>query len=167
MKTQKQTGKASRKKIWTGRIMSSAAVLFMLFDSITKLLKTPQVVDATAQLGYPASLIPVIGLILFILTILYIIPITSIFGAILLTGYLGGAVASNLRILSPLFSNTLFPIYFAVILWGGLFLRNSLIHKFVPFVKENDSSFNWYKHCRLWSLLFLITWITILFYRII
>ncbi len=131
----KQTGEFSTKKLWAGRIMSSIAVLLILFDSITKLLETPQVINATAKLGYPVNLIPVIGLILLILTILYIVPLTSILGAILLTGYLGGAVASNLRIMNSLFSNKLFPIYFAIILWGGLFLRNSFIHRFVPFIK--------------------------------
>lgn len=124
------------KKIWTGRIMSAFAVLFMLFDSITKLMKTPQVVEATANLGYPESMIPIIGLILLVLIILYVIPNTTIFGAILLTGYLGGAVASNLRIMSPLFSNTLFPIYFAIILWGGIYLRDDLIREFIPFRKK-------------------------------
>lgn len=121
------------KKVWTGRILSGFAVLFMFFDSITKLLETPQVVQGTAKLGYPVSLIPVIGTILLLLTILYVIPRTSIFAAILLTGYLGGALASNLRIMSPLFSNALFPVYFAVILWGGIYLRDELISQFIPF----------------------------------
>ncbi len=140
MKPDEQTtplsARKAGKKIWTGRIMSAVAVLFMLFDSISKLIKTPQVVEATAKLGYPESMIPVIGTILLILTVLYVVPRTSIFGAILLTGYLGGAVASNLRIMSPLFSNILFPIYFAVILWGGIYLRDDLISEFIPFRKK-------------------------------
>ncbi len=125
------------KKILIGKIMSGIAILFLMFDSITKLLKTPQVVEGTVKLGYPISEIPVIGLILLILTIFYIIPRTSIFAAILITGYLGGAVASGLRIMSPLFSNTLFPIYFAVILWGGLYLRDDLIKQFIPFRRKD------------------------------
>ena len=120
-------------KVLVGRILSGLAVVFMLFDSITKLLMTPQVVQGTTKLGYPVSTIPVIGAILLVFTVLYIIPKTSIFAAILLTGYLGGAVASNLRIMSPLFSNTLFPIYFAIILWGGIYLRYNILHEFIPF----------------------------------
>ena len=122
-------------KILISRILSGIAILFMLFDSITKLIKTPQVIEGTVKLGYPVSEIPVIGLILLILTILYIIPRTSIFAAILITGYLGGAVASGLRIMCSLFSNTLFPVYFAVFLWGGIYLRDDLIKKFIPFRK--------------------------------
>ena len=108
----------------------------MLFDNITKIMKTPQAVEGTTKLGYSVNMIPVIGIILLILMMLYVIPRTSIFGAILLTGYLGGAVASNLRIVNPLFSNTLFPIYFAVILWGGIYLQNVLIGQFITFRKR-------------------------------
>lgn len=136
MEPNKQTESVSKKKLWTARIMSGICVLFMLFDSITKLLKTPQVIQATVKLGYPASLVQIIGLVLLILTILYVIPRTSIFAAILLTGYLGGAVASNLRMMNPLFSQTLFPVYFAVILWGGLYLRDDLLRKLIPLKKE-------------------------------
>ena len=126
------------KKILTGRILSGIAVLFMLFDSITKITEAPQVIKASVKLGYPASTVQVIGIILLILIILYVIPRTSIFGAILLTGYLGGAVASNLRIMNPLFSSTLFPVYFAIILLGGIYLRDDLIREFIPFRKETD-----------------------------
>ncbi len=124
-------------KILISRILSGIAILFMLFDSITKLIKTPQVIEGTVKLGYPVSEIPVIGLILLILTILYIISQTSIFAAILITGYLGGAVASGLRIMSPLFSSTLFPVYFAVIVWGGLYLRDDFIKQFIPFRRKD------------------------------
>ena len=135
MKSYTSTATASKKKVIIGRIMSGIAVSFMLFDSITKILKTPQVMQASVKLGYPENTIPIIGLILLVLTIIYIIPRTSIFGAILLTGYLGGAVASNLRIMNPLFSNTLFPIYFAVLVWGGIYLRDNFISQFIPFRK--------------------------------
>jgi len=123
-------------KIWTGRILSGFAVLFLLFDSITKILKAPQVMQASAKFGYPDYYIPVIGTLLLVLVILYVIPRTSIFGAILLTGYLGGAVEANLRTFSPFFSNTLFPVYFAVIVWGGIYLRDDLIKQFIPFRKR-------------------------------
>lgn len=135
MKSDTSSASVSEKKVIIGRIMSGIAVLFMLFDSITKILKTPQVMQASVKLGYPENTIPIIGLILLVLTIIYIIPRTSIFGAILLTGYLGGAVASNLRIMNPLFSNTLFPIYFAILVWGGIYLRDNFISQFVPYRK--------------------------------
>ena len=138
MKSDTSSVSVSEKKIIIGRIMSGIAVLFMLFDSITKILKTPQVMQASVKLGYPENTIPIIGLILLVLTIVYIIPRTSIFGAILLTGYLGGAVASNLRIMNPLFSNTLFPIYFAILVWGGIYLRDNFISQFVPFRKTES-----------------------------
>lgn len=138
MKSDTSSALVSEKKVIIGRIMSGIAVLFMLFDSITKILKTPQVMQASVKLGYPENTIPIIGLILLVLTIIYIIPRTSIFGAILLTGYLGGAVASNLRIMNPLFSNTLFPIYFAILVWGGIYLRDNFISQFVPFRKTES-----------------------------
>ncbi len=124
-------------KIWIGRIMSGFAVLFLLFDSITKILKAPYVMQASAKFGYPTQYIPAIGATLLVLTILYVIPRTSIFAAILLTGYLGGAVEANLRTFGPFFSNTLFPVYFAVFVWGGIYLRDDLIKQFIPFRKKN------------------------------
>jgi len=123
-------------KIWIGRVLSSIAVLFLLFDSITKILKSPQVMEASAKFGYPDYYIPAIGTLLLVLIVLYVIPRTSIFGAILLTGYLGGAVEANLRTFSPFFSNTLFPVYFAVIVWGGIYLRYDIIHSFIPFNRK-------------------------------
>ena len=131
-----KTGNESGKMIWTGRIMSGISVLFMLFDSITKIIKAPQSIEGTVSLGYPATLVPVIGLILFILTIIYIIPRTSFLGAVLLTGYLGGAVASNFRLMNPLFSHTLFPVYMAVLIWGGLYLRDNFIKQLIMFRKK-------------------------------
>ncbi len=124
-------------KIWIGRILSGLAVLFLLFDSITKILQAPYVMQASAKFGYPTQYIPAIGATLLVLIILYVIPRTSIFGAILLTGYLGGAVEANLHVLSPFFSNTLFPVYFGVIVWGGLYLRDDLIKQFIPFRKKD------------------------------
>ncbi len=125
-------------KIWIGRILSGFAVLFMLFDSVTKILQNPFVMQASAKFGYPAYYVPLIGIVLLCLTILYIIPKTSIFAAILLTGYLGGAVEANLHAFSPFFSNTLFPVYFAAIIWGGIYLRDDLIKQFIPFRKRKS-----------------------------
>lgn len=129
------SGSVSRKRLWTGRVITALAVLFMLFDSITKLIKVDAVVKASAQLGYPEGAIPVIGGILLVCVVIYLTPKTSLLGAILLTGYLGGAVASNLRIGSPLFSNVLFPVYFGVLVWGGLLLRDQRLRALFPLRK--------------------------------
>ena len=122
-----QAAPISKKRLWAGRVISAIIVLFLLFDSITKLIKVDQVLKASARLGYPESLIPVIGVILLACIILYVIPQTCVLGAILLTGYLGGAVASNLRAGDPLFE-TIFPIIFGVLAWAGLFLRDDRLH---------------------------------------
>ena len=115
----------SKKGRWAGRIISALVVLFLVFDGVTKVLKLAFVMAASAQFGYPERLIPVIGTILLIFTAIYVIPRTSILGALLLTGYLGGAVEAQLRIGSPLFSQTLFPVYFCVFVWAGLLLRDA------------------------------------------
>jgi DoxX-like protein len=114
---------ASKRQLWTGRVMSALVVLFLLFDGVTKLLRLPMVVEATRRLGYPESSIQVIGVILLVCTVLYAIPTTAVLGAVLLTGYLGGAVATNLRVGNPLFSHVLFPVYMGALLWAGLLLR--------------------------------------------
>lgn len=119
-----------RGAVWTGRIISGFVVLFMLFDSITKITMNPYVVKASASLGYPVATIPVIGTILLACVVLYIVPRTSIIGAVLLTGYLGGAVASNLRISMPLLSNIFFPVYFGILVWAGLYLRSRKVREF-------------------------------------
>lgn len=94
-------------------------------------MKPEPVIKGTMELGYPGSMITPIGIILLICTILYTIPRTSLLGAILLTGYLGGAVASNFRIESPLFTHTLFPVYFAILLWAGLYFRNASLQRLI------------------------------------
>ena len=133
MEDTNKTKKTSKSAIRTGYVLTYIAVLFLLFDSITKIIKADQVVKATAQLGFPVEDIPVIGTILLVCVIIYVIPKTSVFGAILLTGYLGGAVVTNLRISAPLFSNVLFPVYMGIIVWGGIFLRDGLLRKIIPF----------------------------------
>jgi hypothetical protein len=115
------------KRIWTGRIISGIVVLFLIFDGVTKLMIINPVVQGMHQLGYPVQLAPVIGTILLVCVVLYVIPRTAPLGAILLTGYLGGAVASQFRIGMPLFTYTLGPIYVAVLAWGGLYLRDSRV----------------------------------------
>jgi hypothetical protein len=122
-----QTAGVSKKRPWAGRIMSAIVVLFLVFDATIKLMVIDPVVKGMAELGYPVSLAPVIGIILLICTAVYVIPRTAPLGAMLLTGYLGGAVASQLRIGKPLLGFTLFPIYVAVLAWGGLYLRDSRV----------------------------------------
>lgn len=114
----------SKKLIWTGRIISALVVLFMLFDSIIKVLKLTPAVEGTVQLGYPESVVFGIGLAALTCTVLYAVPRTSVLGAILLTGYLGGAVATHVRIGNPVFTHLLFPVYTGVLAWAGLFLRD-------------------------------------------
>jgi hypothetical protein len=118
------TRAASTTALWTGRLLSGFAVLFLTFDATIKLLGLAMAVEGTTSLGYPADLVFTIGLIQVACLIVYLIPRTSILGAILWTGYLGGAIATHLRVDSPLFSHVLFPIYVAALLWGGLWLRD-------------------------------------------
>lgn len=120
MKTTVTTSTRNRTIGW---ILSGFIILFLLFDSIGKLIQPQEVIIATVQLGYPESIITGLGLLLLLSTLLYAIPKTSFFGALLLTAYLGGAVATHLRIQHPLFTHTLFPVYVGIILWIGLLLR--------------------------------------------
>lgn len=123
--------------LWAGRIMTTLAVLFLLFDGVTKLVKPGFVVEATLKLGYPESAIIGIGVVLLVSTILYLIPQTAVLGAILLMGYLGGAVASHVRVGNPLFTHELFPIYLALLIWGGLYLREGRLKALLPLRTEN------------------------------
>jgi hypothetical protein len=122
----------SKGRLWTGRILSALPALFLVVDAIGKLVKPEVVVDGTLELGYPESVLLGLGITLLACTILYMIPRTAVFGAILLTGYLGGAIATHVRVGSPLFSHTLFPIYVAVLLWGGLYLRDERLRALIP-----------------------------------
>jgi DoxX-like protein len=125
----------SNKELWTGRILSGLAAAFMLFDGGMKLFKPAFVVKATVQLGYPESVIVGLGIVLTVSTLLYLIPRTALLGAVLLTGYLGGAVATNVRIGAPLF-NIVFPIFFGAILWGGLWFRHQSLRELLPLRRE-------------------------------
>ena len=122
----------SKQRLWAGRTISAIAVLFLLFDSVIKLVLIDPVVASFAQLGYPVSLARGIGLLEFLCLAVYVIPRTSVFGAILLTGYLGGAVATHVRIGSPLFTHILFPTYVAALIWGGLVLREDRLRSLIP-----------------------------------
>jgi hypothetical protein len=114
----------SKGTLWAGRIISGLPALFLLVDGAAKLVKPAPVVEATVGLGYPESVIIPIGVVLIVCTILYLIPKTSVLGAILLTGYLGGAVATHVRTGESLFS-IVFPVIFGVLLWLGLYLRDT------------------------------------------
>ena len=118
-------------KLWVGRVMSTLSILFLLMDGIMKLVKPAIVVETTRQLGYPESTIVGIGIVLLASTVLYIIPRTAILGAILLTGYLGGAVATHVRVDAGLFP-ILFPVIIAVLVWGGIYLRDERLRALIP-----------------------------------
>ena len=122
----------SRRLLWTGRVMSGIAVLFLVFDSIGKLLEVQPVIDGTLQLGYPRDSVFTLGVILLSCVVAYVIPRTSVLGALLLTGYLGGAIATHVRVGNPLFTHVLFPTYVAALLWGGLILRDTRLLAFLP-----------------------------------
>ena len=126
--TQTQATSASKLRLWAGRIISTLPALFLLVDGVMKLVKPAVVVEATVQLGYPESAIVPIGIVLVGCTILYLTPRTSVLGAILLTGYLGGAIATHVRVNGPLF-NIIFPLIFGAMLWGGLYLRNERLRQ--------------------------------------
>jgi hypothetical protein len=120
-----------KKELWAGRILSGAAVVFLLFDAAIHVIKPAAVVEAFAQLGYPVSLALGIGILEFACVAVYLVPRTSIFGAILLTGYLGGATASQLRVSDSLFQ-LLFPSIVGSLVWGGLYLRDSRLRALIP-----------------------------------
>ena len=117
---------------WAGRALSALGVLFLLFDSTGKLLQVQPVIDGTISLGYPRDLVFTLGLILLACVLAYIVPRTSVLGALLLTAYLGGAVATQVRVEAPLFTHVLFPTYVAAVLWSGLFLRDARLRAFLP-----------------------------------
>lgn len=119
-------------KIRTGWVITALVTLFMLFDAWGKFAKPQPVVDAFARTGWPIELCTTLGAILLVCTVLYVIPRTAVLGAVLLTAYLGGAVATNLRLHNPLFSNTLFPVYFGILIWIGLWLREPRLRPLFP-----------------------------------
>jgi hypothetical protein len=110
--------------VYAGRVLSGVGVLFLAMDAAMKLLQLPAAVEGTTQLGYPAAVILPIGIIQLACLVLYLVPRTAVLGAILWTGYLGGAIATHVRVGNPLFTHVLFPIYVAALLWGGLWLRD-------------------------------------------
>ena len=119
--------------------MSGLIILFLVFDGLGKVFLESHVVEASHAIGYPDDAIRPLGIILLVCTAIYAIPRTSILGAILLTGYLGGAIASKVRIEDPLFSSVLFGVYFALLVWGGLYLRDERLRALIPFRAQEAS----------------------------
>ncbi len=124
-----QTAPVSKKMLWTGYVISAIPVLMLLFSGIMKLVKPPSVVEGFVRLGYPASLVVAIGILEIACTIIYLIPRTSVLGAILLAGYLGGATATLVRVGESAF---IAPVVFGVLIWLGLFLREPRLRALLP-----------------------------------
>ena len=112
---------------WAGRVLTGVAVLFLVFDTTIKLVGVKEAVEGTVQLGWAPHHLPILALIEVACLVLYLVPRTAPLGAVLWTGYLGGAIATHLRLDNPLVTHTLFPIYVAAFIWGGLFLRDARV----------------------------------------
>jgi hypothetical protein len=118
--------------LWTGRILSGLVVVFLLFDGAIKLIPLDIVIETSRQLGIPTHLAFTLGVLTLAGTLLYAYPKTAVLGAILLTGYFGGAIYVHVRAGSPLFSHTLFGVYLGILLWGGLYLRDERLRLIFP-----------------------------------
>lgn len=133
------TTKSNKKQVIAGWVLSVLVILFMLLDGIMKFLKPAEVITTTVdELGYTEQHIFTLGILALTATLLYAIPRTSILGAILLTAYFGGAIASHLRIDNPIFSHTFFTVYIGIFAWSGLWLRNMKLRQLLPFVSEKE-----------------------------
>jgi DoxX-like family len=131
MVDQVQSVAGRNRAYWTGCVMSGLVIAFLLMDAAMKLMALPVVLEAGAPLGL-ADMARGLGTVLLVCTVLYIVPQTAVLGAILLTGFLGGAVATHLRVGSPLFTHVLFGVYLGVLLWGGLYLRDARLRALIP-----------------------------------
>ena len=127
-RTEPATARSPR-TLWAGRILSGAAIVFLLFDAAIKLVPIAPVIESMTQLGYPstASFARGIGVLSLVCTVLYALPRTAVVGAVLLTGLLGGAVATHLRVGSPILTHVLFGVYLGVMIWGGILLRDARV----------------------------------------
>jgi hypothetical protein len=124
---------SDKRRRMIGYALTAFVALFLTFDTVLKVLQLGPAMQGTIELGYPADSVLVIGVIELVCLVLYLIPQTSVFGALLLTGYLGGAIATHVRIGSPLLTHKLFPIYVALLVWGGLYLREPRLRALLPF----------------------------------
>jgi hypothetical protein len=132
MQTIAQSAPVSGKARWAGYTISGIVVAFLLFDGIIKLIPLDIVIETSGQFGIPVHLARPLGILTLVCTILYAVPRTSVLGAILLTGYLGGSVWTHLRIGSPVFSHLLFGVYLGLMIWGGLYLRDERLRALIP-----------------------------------
>lgn len=133
MRSPADTAPVSTKRLWAGRILTALTVLFLLFDSVIKLMKIAPVVESFAGLGYPAVLAVPIGIVELLCVLVYVMPRSCVLGAILLTGYLGGATATKVRLEDPWF---LFAVGVGVLVWGGLFLRDDRLRALIPLRRQ-------------------------------
>ena len=131
MQSSTQFATESKGMLWTGRVLSGLMALLFVLDGVGHLMKPTPVLEAFARLGYPLSASVGIGLLALICTAIYVIPGTSVFGAILLTGYLGGAVSTHVRAGSTLFE-TIFPVILGALVWTGLFVRDAQLRQLIP-----------------------------------
>jgi DoxX-like family len=136
MSTMAQTAPTSNGMLWTGRILSGLVVLFLLFDGAIKLIPLDVVITTSQELGIPAHLARTLGVLTLAGALLYAWPRTALLGAVLLTGYLGGAIYVHVRAGSPMFSHTLFGAYLAVLAWGGLWLRDARLRALIPWQRN-------------------------------
>lgn len=132
---QAQSAPKAGAMVWTGRVMSGLIVAFLLFDAYGKLMLLPIVISTSATLGITPDVLRSIGVIALVCAILYAIPRTSVLGAVLITGLLSGAIATHMRVHSPLFSHTLFGVYLGLLTWGGLYLRNPRLRALFPIIR--------------------------------
>ena len=132
MLSETENTQPSRKSLWIGRVLGWFAILFLVFDAAIKILRLPFVLQSFRELGYPESVSLGIGIVLLACVVLYAIPRTSVLGAVLLTGYLGGATATHVRLMNPWPSHILFPSYVAALLWGSLLLQIPRLRTLLP-----------------------------------
>jgi hypothetical protein len=136
MPTVDQTAPISNTAIWAGRLMSGLVIAFLLLDGAMKLIPLDVVIKASEPLGLPGELARTLGVLTLVCTLLYAFPRTAVLGAILLTGYLGGAIATHLRVGDPLFSHVLFGAYLGLMVWGGLYLRDGRLRALIPLLRD-------------------------------
>ena len=122
----------AKKRLVASYILTAFVGLFLTFDTVLKVLRLDLAVQGTTELGYPAAAVLWIGVIELVCLACYLVPRTSVLGAVLLTGYLGGAIATHVRVGSPILTHILFPIYVAVMVWGGLYLRETRLRELLP-----------------------------------
>jgi hypothetical protein len=138
MNASDSTSSVAKKRLVAGYVLTALVALFLTFDTTLKVLRLAPAVQGTAALGYPVDAVLWIGITELVCLGLYLVPGTAVLGALLLTGYLGGAIASQLRVGNPLLSHTLFPIYVALLLWGGLYLRETRLRQLLPLRRQKE-----------------------------